>query len=171
VHENLDEKLAKLDEGFAAVQSALTVEDSNNQPTVDVSAGSSDANNATNDAQSADLRSQLAALQEKVATLEIPLSGQGGSDALVSAARQSVFSTIDPKFDALQTQLDETSSFKVMLAESFLPYLKSLALLKARLIRKMRRRRAYNLQQKVWRWKILRRLPKVAEPLAQPLRL
>ena len=106
----LDEKLAKLDEGFAAVQSALTVEDSNNQPTVDVSAGSSDANNATNDAQSADLRSQLAALQEKVATLEIPLSGQGGSDALVSAARQSVFSTIDPKFDALQTQLDETSS-------------------------------------------------------------
>ena len=106
----LDEKLAKLDEGFAAVQSALTVEESNNQPAVDVSAGSNDTNDATSDASFADLNSQLAALQEKVAALEIPAVSQGGSEAIVSAARQSVFSTIDPKFIALQSQLDETSS-------------------------------------------------------------
>ena len=106
----LDEKLAKLDEGFAAVQAARTVEDSNNQPTVDVGAGSNDAVNTITDAQSADLKSQLAALQEKVATLEIPAASQGGSETIVSAARQSVFSTMDPKFNALQTQLDETSS-------------------------------------------------------------
>ena len=106
----LDEKLAKLDEGFAAVQSALTVEESNNQPAVDVSAGPDDTNDATSDASFADLNSQLAALQEKVAALEIPAVSQGSSEAIVSAARQSVFSTIDPKFNALQTKLDETSS-------------------------------------------------------------
>ena len=106
----LDEKLAKLDEGFAAVQSAITAEDSNNQPTVDVSAGSNDTNDASNEAASADLKSQLGALQEKVAGLEVPLSSQGDSEAIVSAARQAVFSAIDPKFNALQTQLDETSS-------------------------------------------------------------
>ena len=106
----LDEKLAKLDEEFAAVQSALTDEDSNNQPTVDASAGSNDTNDTTSDASFADLKSQLAALQEKVATLETPAVSEGVSEGIVSAARQSVFSTIDPKFIALQTQLDETSS-------------------------------------------------------------
>ena len=113
----LDEKLVKLDEGFAAVQSALTVEDSNNQPTVDVSAGSNDVSGASNDASSADLRSQLLALQKKVATLEIPLGNQGGGEAFVSAARQSIFSTIDPKFNALQAQLDETSSLLTAVQE------------------------------------------------------
>lgn len=105
----LDEKFAKLDEGFAAVQSALTTEEGNNQSTVDLSAGSNDANNTTGDAQFADLKTQLAALQNKVASLEIPVAGEGGNDALVSAARRSVFSTIDPKFISFQTQLDETS--------------------------------------------------------------
>ena len=113
----LDEKLAKLDEEFAAVQFALTDEDSNNQPTVDASAGSNDTNDTTSDASFADLKSQLAALQEKVATLETPAVSEGVSEGIVSAARQSVFSTIDPKFIALQTQLDETSSLLVAVQE------------------------------------------------------
>lgn len=103
----LDERLATLDEGFAAVQSALANEDGSNRPTVDVSADSSDVNNAENGGQSADLKSQLAALQETVAKLEIPA---GGNEAIVSAARESLSATIDPKFISLQSQLDETSS-------------------------------------------------------------
>ena len=99
----LSERVTKLDEGVAAVQSALSTEDSNNQTVTD-------ANSAAGDNASAGLSAQLAALQEKVAALEIPTAGEGGNAAFLTAAKQSIFATIDPKFNVLQTQLDETST-------------------------------------------------------------
>ena len=105
----LNEKLTKLDEEFTAVQSALKVADSRNQSATDESAGSDGTTSGSGDEISVGLQSQLAALQEKVAALAIPVAGQGGNDAIVSAARKSVFATIDPKLNSLQGQLDEAS--------------------------------------------------------------
>ena len=98
----LSEKLTKLDEEFTAVQSELEVANSTRT-------GSDGATSGTGDGASTGLQSQLAALQKKVAALAIPAAGQGDNDVIVSAARKSVFGTIDPKFTALQGQLDETS--------------------------------------------------------------
>ncbi|MEP3232977.1 MAG: hypothetical protein ABJO30_09130 [Hyphomicrobiales bacterium] len=106
----LNEKLTNLDAEFTAVQAELKVANSANQPAGDVNTGSDGVTGSAGDDASSGLQSQLAALQKKVAALAIPVAGQGGNDAIVSAARQSIFSTIDPKFIALQGQLDETSS-------------------------------------------------------------
>ncbi|MEP1444329.1 MAG: hypothetical protein ABJK39_15080 [Hyphomicrobiales bacterium] len=98
----LNEKVAKLDEGVATVQSALSTEGSNDQT-------AADGNSAVGANASADLSAKLAALQEKVAALEIPAVDAAGNAAFLTAARKSVFATIDPKFISLQSQLDETS--------------------------------------------------------------
>lgn len=103
----LDARLAKLDEGFAAVQSASAVESGNNQSAVDGSANSSGTSQTAGDGGASGLQTQLAALQKKVAALAIPVAAAGGSDAIVSAARKSIFATIDPKFISLQAQLDD----------------------------------------------------------------
>lgn len=99
----LDERLVALNTAFIALQSS------------EADRGSGDQSSATSGSDpettpSATVQSQLTALQQQLAALQGPDENQARSDAVVNAAKTAITASIDPKFNAFQTQLDEAAT-------------------------------------------------------------